>query len=101
MVKSAMKQAASGAQMDAFTRGRIIGQWEMGAKPSEIITRVRKTDNRAPKVDPVRKTIRKHREDARDTRFPREFIKDAPKDARIPEEFMKTPRKTRVFLGNS
>ena len=48
-------------QMDEFTRGRIVGMAEAGAKPSAIAAKVRKTDGKPPKADAVRKTIRKHK----------------------------------------
>ena len=53
------------AQMDVFIRGRIIGMYEAGMKPSAIAQKVSKTDQRSPKVDSVRKTIRKHELDKR------------------------------------
>jgi transposase len=47
----------SGGQFDVFTRGRIIGMAESGKKPADIAARVRKTNNKRPKPDAVRKTI--------------------------------------------
>ena len=51
--------------MDVFIRGRIIGMYEAGMKPSAIAQKVSKTDQRSPKVDSVRKTIQKHELDKR------------------------------------
>ena len=49
----------TGVQFDRFTRGRIIGLAEGGAKPSVIARKITKSDNTHPKPDAVRKTIRK------------------------------------------
>ena len=48
-------------QKDEFTRGRLVGLAEAGAKPFAIAAKVRKMDGRPPKADAVRKTIRKHK----------------------------------------
>ena len=53
------KKPASGFQLDEFTRGRIVGQFEAGAKPKTIAAQVSKTDRSKPKLSCVYKTINK------------------------------------------
>jgi transposase len=50
-------------QFDEFARGCIIGMHLVGAKPTAIATKVRKSDNKKPKVDAVRKTIQRWKKD--------------------------------------
>lgn len=49
----------SAARIDTFYRGKIIGHAEAGTPVSTIVTRVRKTDGKKPKVRSVQKTILK------------------------------------------